>query len=1437
MVSVRDEEMTWNDAIIPRDDDPSSPAIFRPTPSTAPRVPDVAVTTVAHPHFDLGSEADPEIHGTPNESRFLLQGIRIENFKSYQGVFEISPFPTGEISHPLICVVGPNGSGKSNLMDAIAFCFNCADSTKLRGDGNVANLISNCGPEDDDRPTSGSVTVTLVPRHPTGQEGGEVVFSRIVSSRNESKYRLNGKLVTLETYRESMKVCGLDFKGNFLVFQGDVEALALSDSAELGEIVDRVSGSGEFKKECEALRKEKFELETEYAKLAGRKKKLLADKKRVKADLSEIEKIDGLIFKKSKINNEFFLSKLWLLDEEIRACEKNRESEGGDGNEPDYDELVKELAVLESGLGKIKSDRAKLDVKNAKLSRKIVTGEDDLKKAVSAVADASARVDTCERKIDGVAKQVHSTKERAGGLKSTIVIVEDRIRENEILLKKERDALDQLLNQGVVDIDSQRDKDTVVPSVISHGCLLPEDELKRKLRNFRTIQVPIKTADCTSDLASIDREITGIQTSTTSLSIRRSELSQQLVKNESDEKSTAGKISDLEKQIEVKGKELRKLKKEMGSSRVVSLSERIARLEGEKKRLLDDLNEIRDSEAEVARERNLRDTVSQMTAQFGNELVFGRLVDLVEPVEARLGLAVQTAVGKYMDSVLVKNVGTANSCVAWLRETRKGSITFVPVDDVRLRPSTQHTVGVSAVDCIKIRSENLAVKRGIEFVLGGTFVCESMALARDLAYRTGAKVVTVGGEKISPNGNITVGGSLRGTSRFDLRQVGEISKKLDEAEKEIAALMVELRAQEDKSNQHASEHRAKEVEISSLTADAERMRSEFNRLHESVRTIAKYLDDNRAEAVKLEQRLTDTQIVRTNKLGEISLELQKLAKQFLVHSLSIPEGVSVPADVLLAVAGSLNDPSTSNRAVFDQSKKLQKETVARLEISIESLKSEVKCLELELGELDDVSALQQEEVALRRALTTAERERSKAENELTKMEANLATLRDEVQSTVVQKSECEASIKSAISSIQTLRDQMRIAKEDSESKRKRIDRIKKSKIQVLRDSVLSNVFVPLVLTGEDLTSGPESEVSRQIIESVFVSLTAVVPVSESGPSDGDSVESLIDEVLAKVNYESVPADVKRKGSGMVKKNRLSIYLADLENQRRDALREIETEMEQSGGLARSGTEDAGAALAGIEKELKSVATEAESVKTELQGVSDNFKRVKRQRNILFLNCFKFISKTVDELYKLLSSYEETGADASSSTALVPVDVSSTASASLDLETPVSDLSSSEVFNSGIIFSLMPPYKRYTTIELLSGGEKTVAAVALLFSLLSYSGPPFSMVDEIDAALDAGNVAVLARFMKQAVPHQLIVISLKEKMYAKADCLVGVYKDPATQGSGLVALDLRPYPEHLDDGEVEAVAGENNHKAISEGPQMTPGPVTSRREGRVIAGGA
>ncbi|KAF2758130.1 chromosomes protein 4 structural maintenance [Pseudovirgaria hyperparasitica] len=98
------------------------------------------------------------------------------------------------------------------------------------------------------------------------------------------------------------------------------------------------------------------------------------------------------------------------------------------------------------------------------------------------------------------------------------------------------------------------------------------------------------------------------------------------------------------------------------------------------------------------------------------------------------------------------------------------------------------------------------------------------------------------------------------------------------------------------------------------------------------------------------------------------------------------------------------------------------------------------------------------------------------------------------------------------------------------------------------------------------------------------------------------------------------------------------------------------------------------------------------------------------------------------------------------------------------------------FAEGIEFSVMPPKKSWKNISNLSGGEKTLSSLALVFALHHYKPTPLYVMDEIDAALDFRNVSIIAAYIKERTKNaQFIVISLRNNMFELASRLVGVYK--------------------------------------------------------------
>lgn len=98
------------------------------------------------------------------------------------------------------------------------------------------------------------------------------------------------------------------------------------------------------------------------------------------------------------------------------------------------------------------------------------------------------------------------------------------------------------------------------------------------------------------------------------------------------------------------------------------------------------------------------------------------------------------------------------------------------------------------------------------------------------------------------------------------------------------------------------------------------------------------------------------------------------------------------------------------------------------------------------------------------------------------------------------------------------------------------------------------------------------------------------------------------------------------------------------------------------------------------------------------------------------------------------------------------------------------------FSEGILFSVMPPKKSWKNISNLSGGEKTLSSLALVFALHHYKPTPLYVMDEIDAALDFRNVSIVANYIKERTKNgQFIVISLRNNMFELASQLVGIYK--------------------------------------------------------------
>lgn len=98
----------------------------------------------------------------------------------------------------------------------------------------------------------------------------------------------------------------------------------------------------------------------------------------------------------------------------------------------------------------------------------------------------------------------------------------------------------------------------------------------------------------------------------------------------------------------------------------------------------------------------------------------------------------------------------------------------------------------------------------------------------------------------------------------------------------------------------------------------------------------------------------------------------------------------------------------------------------------------------------------------------------------------------------------------------------------------------------------------------------------------------------------------------------------------------------------------------------------------------------------------------------------------------------------------------------------------DILNTGIEISALPPGKKLNSIALLSGGEKTLTAIALLFAILNVKPVPFVILDEVEAALDEANVDAFGSYLlSKKERSQFIIITHKKRTMEYADALYGI----------------------------------------------------------------
>ncbi|GLI67766.1 hypothetical protein VaNZ11_012020 [Volvox africanus] len=1307
-------------------------------------------------------------------SQGRIKRLEVDNFKSYKGHQKIGPFKS------FTAVIGPNGSGKSNLMDAISFVLG-VKTTQLRG--SLKELLYNSGGVTAvDQPRRGFVKlVYALEERPEGDGRSverELTFSRVIMPTSsdpdatfKSEYRIDDRTVTWEAYSSRLASLGILVKvRNFLVFQGDIEAVAAKSPHGLTTLFEQISGSEALRARFDELVRVKSQAEEKVSLLFAKRKQILAELKAKKREKEDAEKHAKGLEELRRLKSDLAVWQLAVEGrslaeaigdqrqaEEALAALRN-ESEGHDAKVDVHRRsaagLKKEIALLEKKVKKLQQDKEKkspalLKAKEelGRLARNIRTGQ-------KAVAEKEQQVTGQERKIlklEADLKQVEQGEEE---------------------LQQEVEAHYASHNQNVLDRRGMQEEYVRLKNQV--GTQTTKEASQRK-----TLQAE-QEAD-REQLAQLQTQIDQLQNRAAQLRAQAEEIKVR----------SAASQTDME--------ESRRLLAEKQGMRKRILDERTSsnatrqRLVLEQERLERALENVRLERTQSRREREISEMAERLKQRFPGT-VFGRLVTLAKPIQNRYQLALSVAMQRDLDSVVVNNEATALQCIQVLRDEKKPIMNFLPLDFLKVKPINERLRQLGpgaklAIDLLDISDRRL--ERAFQFALGDTIICEDEDQSRKLAFSgQRLKVVTVQGTLISKRGTMT-GGSAPPEARGARWDEGEVSRLRAQLEEVLAGLegLPTPRALMETEQTLASdiaglnskikyaEAEAKESggRALGLITQAERAEVEASRKGPQVQELEARMD-SRAKKI---QRLTDNINAATDRI---------------MADFSIRAGVS-----------SIREWEERHASFESTVQERRRDLMQKHTHTQSQLEYERSLLDKQRATAKDVA----DELAENRARQTVlEKEVGAAQAAAAAVDGEVKALTDkvdELRTKVTEEEERIRELQGAASGLsKRITDLQRAAGRAGMAVEDRATRM----LDIVNSARLDQVKLPQRrMTEEDVDEAmEEQEGEAGGRRGGYIDLDMLVAGIGSNDGEGAAAGGMAgggEGSPAMRAHSLIMAELlQRLDTSRLSKQQLAAETARerdrVEGEIRERITALQSELDKAAPNMRAADQ-----YGAVKEREKEQLAGLHVAQAEATAAAEEFNRVRTQRHDLFTTAFQHIAEQISAIYKDLtrSTTHPLGGQAY-----------------LHLE------NEEEPYAGGIKYTAIPPAKRFRDMEQLSGGEKTVAALALLFAIHSFRPSPFFVLDEVDAALDATNVARVAHYIRRRTRargaaaagtqdalvdshveegdspqgFQSIVISLKDIFYEKADALVGVCRDLDLGCSKTISFDLTRFEEPLPD---------------------------------------
>lgn len=748
-------------------------------------------------------------------------------------------------------------------------------------------------------------------------------------------------------------------------------------------------------------------------------------------------------------------------------------------------------------------------------------------------------------------------------------------------------------------------------------------------------------------------------------------------------------------------------------------------------------------------EERLTEAVETMQRIFTG--VHGKLVDLCRPIQKKYAQAVAVAAGKQMDAIVVESKQVAADCIRYLKDQRVGTCIFLPLDnmDQKAVPDRLRTFAPKYRLCIDLMECEDKFKPAVAYALGSTLVCETLEEAQELCFSKNEKnkVVTIRGHVISKNGSMTGGSSGRdGQDRWEEKELENLKRRKADVETELA------------NNKRTAPTRQELVDLET------RLKTLLSRIQfsEADRKVTEEKLAQLRQQKEAKDKVVKALRVEMEALKKDLVRLEKRQAQLHQQTRDVENEIFGPFSAKVGVANirEYEEKQLSKHQENMKKRKVVTEQRASLQAQLE--------YETKRDFSGVLQRLQTQETEARRDLTAQE----KAESSLLQKEEEIRSSLRASSDKLTKAKEERGRVNSSVKSLQTKRAAV-IDDRDAQSKKLaaeeiQIERARSQLHEVLQKAQVEEVALPTVEVDSESDQGGDDELRWQGSQTSSKAGSSrsrrgggqesddsmdTDSTGAGGGSKGSKTESthfsqadnravLLDRSrVAKVDLSSM-----RKCKAMSKQQ-----LVDMEASLLKRIAAIGAELENI-----QPNMHAVERFEGVAEKLKECEHELSDQQEKAKDVSSRFDEVKRTRQQLFQECFKHVSDVLGVIYKDLTKSTKHPHGGNAYLTLDNTD---------------------EPYLAGTRFTAMPPMKRFRDMDQLSGGEKTMAALALLFSIHSFRQAPFFVLDEVDAALDNVNVKKICNYIKQrSHEFQCIVISLKDMFFEHADCLVGVCKD-------------------------------------------------------------